>query len=156
MGLYFHYATSGSATKGGAGGGGHRPPPPFFCVAKKKENQEKKERFSKQKLLKGCHQDQNFAVLAILDCLDCLEKCFLLANHGGRQYFSVFHGPCTLKSISPALYIYFHVFKFIQKGHFNTIERIGEVYYPPHIAHPHVESGNSYIFYLCKHFLGHR
>ena len=35
--------------------------PPRFCVAKrKKENQGKKERFSKQILLKGCHQGQTF------------------------------------------------------------------------------------------------
>ena len=32
-----------------------------------------------------------------------IRKFFLSANHGGRQYFSVFHGPPTLKSISPAL-----------------------------------------------------
>ena len=34
-----------------------------------------------------------------------IQKFFLSANHGGRQYFSVFHGPSTLKSISPALEI---------------------------------------------------
>ena len=44
---------------------------PLFCVAKrKKRNQGKKERFSKQKLLKGCHQGQNVTVLAILECLE--------------------------------------------------------------------------------------
>ena len=32
-----------------------------------------------------------------------IQKFFLSANHGGQQYFSVFHGPLTLKSISPAL-----------------------------------------------------
>ena len=32
-----------------------------------------------------------------------IRKFFLSANHGGRQYFSVFHGPPTLKSISPVL-----------------------------------------------------
>ena len=47
------------------------PPPPLFCVAKRKKgNQGKKERFSKQKLLKGCHQGQNITVLAILECLE--------------------------------------------------------------------------------------
>ena len=32
------------------------------------------------------------------------QKFFLSANHGGRQYFSVFRGSCTVKSISPALF----------------------------------------------------
>ena len=29
-----------------------------------------------------------------------IQKIFLSANHGDRQYFSVFHGPSTFKSIS--------------------------------------------------------
>ena len=41
----------------------------------------------KKKLLKGCHQGQNVTVSAIVT----------------QKYFSVFHGPSTLKSISPAL-----------------------------------------------------
>ena len=32
-----------------------------------------------------------------------IQKFFFSANHGGQQYFSVFHGPSTLKSISPVL-----------------------------------------------------
>ena len=41
------------------------PPPPRFRRAKRKKgNQGKKERFSKQKLLKCCHQGQNVTVLA--------------------------------------------------------------------------------------------
>ena len=44
---------------------------PLFCVAKrKKENKGKKERHSKQKLIKGCHQGQNVTVLAILERLE--------------------------------------------------------------------------------------
>ena len=41
------------------GRGGHALPPlsPLFCVAKRKKGDKgKKERVSKQKLLKGCHQ----------------------------------------------------------------------------------------------------
>ena len=69
---------------------------PLFCVAKRKKgNKEKKERASKQKLLKCCRQGQNVTVLATPERLE--------SNYGGRQYFSVFHGPTTLKSISPAL-----------------------------------------------------
>ena len=41
--------------------------------------------YLKQKLFKGCHQGQNVT--------ECLEL----------KYFSVFHGPSPLKSISPAL-----------------------------------------------------
>ena len=66
----------------------HPPPPPppppsplpsstlththtLFCVAKiKKGNKGRKERVSKQKLLKGCHQGQNVTVLAILERLE--------------------------------------------------------------------------------------
>ena len=32
-----------------------------------------------------------------------IQNFFLSANHGGRQYFSLFHGPTTLKPISLAL-----------------------------------------------------
>ena len=43
----------------------------LFCVAKiKKGNKGRKERVSKQKLLKGCHQGQNVTVLAILERLE--------------------------------------------------------------------------------------
>ena len=33
-----------------------------------------------------------------------IQKLFLSVNHGGQQYFSVFHGPFTLKSILLALF----------------------------------------------------
>ena len=56
----------GPATPGGRGA-----MPPLFCVAKRKKgNQGKKERFSKQKLLKGYPQGQNITVSAILECLE--------------------------------------------------------------------------------------
>ena len=45
--------------------------PTFFGVEKRnKANKGKKERVSKQKLLKGCHQGQNVTVLAILERLE--------------------------------------------------------------------------------------
>ena len=59
------------------GGGGHSqlPSSPLFYVAKtKKGSKGKKERVSKQKLLKGCHQGQNIIVLTILERLE-FEKC---------------------------------------------------------------------------------
>ena len=59
----------GLATPGGSGG--HSPTSPLFCVARrKKRNKGTKERDSKQKLLKGCHQSQNVTVLAILEHLE--------------------------------------------------------------------------------------
>ena len=62
---------AGPITPGGQGG--HAPPPllPFYLYRKKKKGDKgKKERFSKQKLLKGCHQGQNIIVLPILECLE--------------------------------------------------------------------------------------
>ena len=45
--------------------------PPLYCVAKRKKgDKRKKERVSKQKLLKGCHQGQNIIVLTILEHLE--------------------------------------------------------------------------------------
>ena len=44
--------------------------PPLFCVAKRKKGDKgKKERVSKEKLLKGCHQGQNIVVLAVIERL---------------------------------------------------------------------------------------
>ena len=50
---------------------------PLFCVAKRKKGiKGKKERFSKQKLLEGCHQYQNVTVLAILERLEFKKKFY--------------------------------------------------------------------------------
>ena len=74
----------------------------LFCVAKiKKGNKGKKGRVSKQKLLKGCHQGQNVTVLAILERLEFKNFSCRLTMVAGNT--SVFHGPSTLKSVSPAL-----------------------------------------------------
>ena len=71
---------------------------PLFCFAKRKRgNKGKKVRLSKQKLLKDCHQGQNVNVLAILERLEFKN------SSGLPTKVSVFHGPSTLKSISPAL-----------------------------------------------------
>lgn len=42
----------------------------FLCSKMKKGKQRKKERVSKQKILKGCHQSQDVTVLDILECLE--------------------------------------------------------------------------------------
>ena len=94
----------------GRSGEGACPSPPlphthtlFLAYQKEKNETKKKERFSKQKLWKGCHKGQNVTVLATLERLEF--------NHGGLQYFSALHGPSTLKSISPAL-SYEYVFEY--------------------------------------------
>ena len=52
------------------GGEGEDIAPPLFCKQKEERKiKEKKERHSKQKLLRGCHQAQNVTVLAILEGL---------------------------------------------------------------------------------------
>ena len=54
-----------------------RPWPPRFLHSKKKkkERKGKKERVSKQKLLKGCHQGQNIIVLTIPERLEFENFC---------------------------------------------------------------------------------
>ena len=49
---------------------GHAPPPTFFAAKRIKGNKGNKERVSKQRLSKGCHQGQNVTVLAILERLE--------------------------------------------------------------------------------------
>ena len=65
-----HYTTalkSGPATLEG----GLAMVPQLFCVAKRKKGDKgEKDKISKQELLKGCHQDQNIIVLAILERLE--------------------------------------------------------------------------------------
>ena len=67
------FQEAGPATPGEVGGGGGMPPSPpplFFCGKIKRETKGIKKRVSKQKLLQGCHQDQNIIVLTILECLE--------------------------------------------------------------------------------------
>ena len=42
---------------------------PFVCIKNEEGNKGKKERFSKQKLLKGSHQAQNITVLVMFAIL---------------------------------------------------------------------------------------
>ena len=76
------------------------PPPPLFCEAKRKRrNKEIKERLSKQKRLSPRLKCYCFSYSRA----SRTQKFFCWANRGGQQYLSVFHGPSTLKSISPVL-----------------------------------------------------
>ena len=77
------------------------PLPATFLGSKKKKGKQRKKRVSMQRLLNGCHQSQNVTLLVILEHPEF--KNFLSVNHSARQYFPVFHGPSTFKSISLAL-----------------------------------------------------
>ena len=74
-----------------------------FCVAKRKKGDRgKKERVSKQKLLKGCHQRKNIIVLAILERLD-FENFSCGPTMVADNTFQCSMAPAILKSILPAL-----------------------------------------------------
>ena len=65
---FFVLYKQGRRHRGGRGRGAIAPT--IFCNKKKKKgNKEKKERVSKQKLLKGCHQSQNVTVLVMFTVL---------------------------------------------------------------------------------------
>ena len=91
---------TGSAILGGRGG---HSPPTFLCSKKKKGKQKEKRRTFKAETIKR---------LSPRSKCYCFSHCrvsrsqnfFWSANHGSRQYLSVFHGPSTLKSIMPALW----------------------------------------------------
>ena len=74
----------------------------FFCSKKKKGNKRQKKKSFKGETIKRlspwskCYYFSHSRTSRI-------QKFFLSANHGGRQYFSAFHGPSTMKSSSPAL-----------------------------------------------------
>ena len=79
------------------------PHPHFLCSKKKKGKQRKPRNTFKSDTIK------RLSLRSKLYCLSHsrasrIQTFFLSDNHGGRQYFSVFHGPSTLKSISPTLY----------------------------------------------------
>ena len=67
------------------GRGDHVLPPSHLTFFRSKKIM-KKERVSKQKLLKSCHQGKDVTVLVILERLE-FKHFFLSANHGGRHYF---------------------------------------------------------------------
>ena len=83
------------------GVGGHGSPT-FLCSKKEKGKQRQARKTFKAETIK------RLSLRSKLYCLSHsrasrIKKFFFSANHGGRQYFSVFHGPCILKSISLAL-----------------------------------------------------
>ena len=80
------------------------PPSPQFLSSKKKKGKQRKQRKSfraetikRLSLRSKCYYFSHSRASRI-------QKVFLSTNHGGgRQFFSVFHGPSSLKYISPTL-----------------------------------------------------
>ena len=68
----------------------------FRLEKRKKRNNEKK--VSKQKLLKGCRQEQNITVLVMFLFHSRQSRIQKFSTIIGRQYFLVLHGFSTLKS----------------------------------------------------------
>ena len=79
--------------------------PTIFFVAKKRDTKEKRKSFKSETIKRlSINILKNYQNVNVLASLERLEfKFFWSANQGGQQYFSVFHGPYTLKSILPAL-----------------------------------------------------
>ena len=70
----------------------------LLSIAKRKKETKGKRKLFKAllKVIKGCYSFSYSRWSRI-------HQYFFTDNHGGQQYFPVFHGPTTLKSISPAL-----------------------------------------------------
>ena len=86
-----------------------RPPPPsplppftFLSRKKKKERQRQKRKGFKAETIKRLSPRSNYYCFSHSRA-SRIQKFFLSINHGGQQYFPVFHGPTTFKSISPPL-----------------------------------------------------
>ena len=82
------------------------PPPPlprtFLHSKKKKRNQrEKRKTFKAENIERLSPKSKCYCFSH--SRASRVQSFFWLANHGGRQYLSMFHGSSTLKSISPAL-----------------------------------------------------
>ena len=90
------YVTPGPATQG------KRGPPTFLRSKNKKGRQRQKREGFKAETIKRLSARSKYYCFSHSRA-SRIRNFFLSANHGGRQYFSVFHGPPTLKSISPAL-----------------------------------------------------
>ena len=93
---YLSGVTSGPGPETQDGVGGGPCPPPPNCIANiKKGSKGKKEKVSKQKLLKGCHQGENIIVLLILERLEFENFSFratMVADNTSR-YSITFHSP---------------------------------------------------------------
>ena len=98
----------------GRPGGPWGPWPPLFCIAKRRKgNKEKKIKNLKSETIKKLSPRSKCYIFSHSRG-SRIQNFFLLANHDDRQYCLVFHGPSTLKFISPALTSrYFLIYKYV-------------------------------------------
>ena len=90
---------------GNTGGAGGSMAPSLFCIAKRKKgNKGKKRKGFKAETIKKLSPKSKYYCFN-RSRASRIRKFFLLDNHGGQQYFSVFHGFPTLKFISSELII---------------------------------------------------
>ena len=89
----FDFSRSRASNTRGAGGrgGGGRHPPPLFFVAKRKKGDKgnKKKGFKAETITRLSPRSKYYCFNH--SRVSKIRNFFLLANHGGRQYFSVFH-----------------------------------------------------------------
>ena len=80
-------------------GGGRSSWSPTFLRSKKKKRRQRQKRngFKAETIKRLSPRSKDYFFSHTRS--STIRKFFLLANHGGRQYFSVLHGPPTLKSI---------------------------------------------------------
>ena len=96
---------------------------PLFCVAKRKKGNKEKERISKQKLLKSCHQYQNVTVLDILERLKFKNTFqYFIASTLWNQI----RWPCTIHSVLKLYWIHYIVIYFLS-NFFYLIQRIHDL-----------------------------
>ena len=103
------HVTRRPAILGGPGGYAsppYPPPPPypstptFLRSKKKKGKQREKRKTFKAKTIKSLSPRKAKCYCFSHSRASRIQKFFWSANHGGRQYLSVFHSPSTLKSKS--------------------------------------------------------
>ena len=107
---YIHHSSGPATPRGGGGRGIIDPPPsPTFLRSKKKKGEVKQKItiFKAETIERLSPRSKCYC--STHSRMPRIQKIFLSANHGGRQYFSVFHGPCTSKAISPALFFGYFV-----------------------------------------------
>ena len=79
--------------------------PPIFLRSKNKKGKQGEKRKSfKAETIKRLSPKLKYYCSSHFKASGIQKKKLFSANHGGGQFFSEFHGPSTLKSISPALY----------------------------------------------------
>ena len=100
--ISYNNKKKGNSNTGSAKLGGEHDPLTFLRSKKKKEKERKKRKTFKAETIKRLSPRSKCYCFSHSRA-SRIQTFFWSANHGGRQYLSVFHGPFTWKSISPAL-----------------------------------------------------